>query len=296
MTALISAELLRIRTLRATRYVVVGMLGLAVLLAVFPPSGPRSALVDSVRSVTFIFVMAAAYIAATQLGTEFKRGTVALTYLAHPNRRTVATARVLTYGVIGGLLAALAAVVALAAGVVAAHFAATPTDIGAQAIARVIGGAAFGGAALGGFGKRSSALSPANPPSPGGGCAHGVDRSAAARCQPLPSLRTRRSTARRCRQGRRPRSDDPAARLSGHRRPGRPPMGAPTRPFVSNSVSPRLASSALPLETSALRRSYGRLVALQGPESRGRGRGLRRADRGQRERQDDRGARDRGPA
>ena len=152
MSALISAELLRIRTLRATRYVVVGMLGFAVLLAFFPPSGPRSALVDSVRSVTFIFVMAAAYIAATQLGTEFKRGTVALTYLAHPNRRTVATARVLTYGVIGGLLAALAAVVALAAGVVVAHFAATPTDIGAQAIARVIGGAAFGGAALGGFG------------------------------------------------------------------------------------------------------------------------------------------------
>jgi ABC-type transport system involved in multi-copper enzyme maturation permease subunit len=152
MTALISAELLRIRTLRATRYVVVGMLGLAVLLAFFPPSGPRSALVDSVRSVTFIFVMAAAYIAATQLGTEFKRGTVALTYLAHPNRRTVTTARVLTYGVIGGLLAALAAVVALAAGVVVAHFAATPTDIGAQAFAGVIGGAAFGGAALGGFG------------------------------------------------------------------------------------------------------------------------------------------------
>ena len=152
MSALISAELLRIRTLRATRYVVVGMLGFAVLLALFPPSGPRSALVDSVRSVTFIFVMAAAYIAATQLGTEFKRGTVALTYLAHPNRRTVTTARVLTYGVIGGLLAALAAVVALAAGAVAAHLQANPTDIGAQAIARVIGGAAFGGAALGGFG------------------------------------------------------------------------------------------------------------------------------------------------
>ena len=102
MTALISAELLRIRTLRATRYVVVGMLGLAVMLAVFPPSGPRSALVDSVRSVTLTFVMAAAYIAATQLATEFKRGTAALTYLAHPNRRTVATARVLTYGLIGG--------------------------------------------------------------------------------------------------------------------------------------------------------------------------------------------------
>jgi ABC-type transport system involved in multi-copper enzyme maturation permease subunit len=152
MTALISAELLRIRTLRATRYVVVGMLGFAVLLAFFPPSGPRSALVDSVRSVTFIFVMAAAYIAATQLGTEFKRGTAALTYLAHPNRRTVAIARVLTYGVIGGLLAALAAIVALAAGVVVAHFAATPTHIGAQAIAHVIGGAAFGGATLGGFG------------------------------------------------------------------------------------------------------------------------------------------------
>jgi hypothetical protein len=152
MTALISAELLRIRTLRATRYVVVGMLGLAVLLAVFPPSGPRSALVDSVRSVTFTFVLAAAYIAATQLGTEFKRGAAALTYLTHPNRRTVATARVLTYGLIGGLVAALAAIVALAAGVVAAHVQASPTDIGAQAFAGVVSGAAFGGATLGGFG------------------------------------------------------------------------------------------------------------------------------------------------
>jgi hypothetical protein len=153
VSVLISAELLRLRTLRVTRYVVVGMLSLAVMLAaVFPPSGPRSALVDSVRSVTFTFVMAAAYIAATQLGTQFRRGTVALTYLAHPNRRTVATARVLTYGLIGGALGALAAIVALAAGVVAAPFQAGSTDIGAQAVAGVIGGAAFGGATLGGFG------------------------------------------------------------------------------------------------------------------------------------------------
>ena len=152
MTALISAELLRIRTLRVTRYVVVGMLGLAVMLAVFPPSGPRSALVDSVRSVTFTFVMAAAFIAATQLGTEFKRGAAVLTYLTHPNRRMVATARVLTYGMLGGLLAALAAIVALAAGAVAAHLRANPADIGALAFAGVIGGAAFGGAVLGGFG------------------------------------------------------------------------------------------------------------------------------------------------
>ena len=152
MTAQISAELLRLRTLRVTRYVVVGMLGLAVMLAAFPRSGPRSALVDSVRSVIFTFVMAAAFIAATQLGTEFKRGATVLTYLTHPNRRTVATARVLTYGLLGGLLAALAAIVALAAGVVAAHVQASPTDIGALAFAGVIGGAAFGGAVLGGFG------------------------------------------------------------------------------------------------------------------------------------------------
>jgi len=152
MTALISAELLRLRTLRVTRYVVVGMLGLAVMLAFFPPSGPRSALVDSVRSVTSTFVMAAAFIAATQLGAEFKRGAAVLTYLTHPNRRMVATARVLTYGLIGGLVAALAAIVALAAGVVAAHLQAIPTYIGGLAFAGVIGGAAFGGAVLGGFG------------------------------------------------------------------------------------------------------------------------------------------------
>ncbi|MFL5863550.1 MAG: hypothetical protein ACJ780_22710 [Solirubrobacteraceae bacterium] len=152
MTALISAELLRLRTLRVTRYVVVGMLGLAVMLAVFSPSGPRSALVDSVRSVTFTFVMAAAFIAATQLGTEFKRGAAALTYLTHPNRGAVATARVLTYGLIGALVAVLAAIVALAAGVVVTHLQATPTYIGAVAFAGVMGGAAFGGAVLGGFG------------------------------------------------------------------------------------------------------------------------------------------------
>jgi hypothetical protein len=104
MSPLISAELLRLRTLRVTRYVVVGMLGLAVMLAVFPRSGPSSALVDSVRSVTFTFVMAAAFIAATQLGTEFKRGAAALTYLTHPNRRSVTLARVLTHGMMGGLV------------------------------------------------------------------------------------------------------------------------------------------------------------------------------------------------
>ena len=152
MSALISAELLRIRTLRATRYVVVGMLGLAVMLAVFPPSGPHSSLVESVRSVTFTFVVAAAYIAATQLGTEFKRGTAALTYLAHPNRRTVTTARVLTYGLIGGVLATLAATVALAAGLVAAHVQARSTAVGVPPIVSVIAGAALGGAAMGGFG------------------------------------------------------------------------------------------------------------------------------------------------
>src|ERR1700716_819062 len=105
MTALISAELLRLRTLRVTRYVVVGMLGLAVMLAAFPPRGRlRSSFIDPGRSVPFTCVMAAAFIAATQLGTEFKRGAAALTYLAHPKRRTVATARVLTYGLIGAPL------------------------------------------------------------------------------------------------------------------------------------------------------------------------------------------------
>jgi hypothetical protein len=117
-----------------------------------------------VRSVTFTFVMAAAFIAATQLGTELKRGAAALTYVAHPNRRTVASARVLTYDLIGGLLAALAAIVALAAGV-AANFAATQTHVGAQAIARVIGGAALGGAAIGAS-ALSSAPSRASPSSP----------------------------------------------------------------------------------------------------------------------------------
>jgi ABC-type transport system involved in multi-copper enzyme maturation permease subunit len=64
----------------------------------------------------------------------------------------VTVARVLTYGLIGGVLAALAAIIGLGAGLLAAHVQATSADVGAQAIARVIGGAAVAGAALGGFG------------------------------------------------------------------------------------------------------------------------------------------------
>jgi ABC-2 type transport system ATP-binding protein len=40
-------------------------------------------------------------------------------------------------------------------------------------------------------------------------------------------------------------------------------MGTPARPFVSNSVWPGSTAPAVPLGTSALRRSYGRLIALQ---------------------------------
>jgi hypothetical protein len=39
MSALISAEPLRLRTLRVTRYVAIGMLGLTVMLAVLELSG-----------------------------------------------------------------------------------------------------------------------------------------------------------------------------------------------------------------------------------------------------------------
>ena len=53
-------------------------------------------------------VMVAAY-AAHIVGDEFRRGSVAMTYLAHPRRTLVAAAHAVTYAAVGAVLAAILA-------------------------------------------------------------------------------------------------------------------------------------------------------------------------------------------
>jgi hypothetical protein len=103
---------------------------------------------DSLRAIAFNGVLIAAVFAASSVATDFKRGAAALTYLSHPDRWRVTVARALSYAMAGGLVAALAAGVAVAVGLVAADGKGVAVDLGAADIARVIGGAGFGGAAL----------------------------------------------------------------------------------------------------------------------------------------------------
>lgn len=132
MTALVSAELLRLRTVRSPRWVLVAVLALAGVFA----AGDASDL----RGVALTSVLIVAVFVAQVVAGEFKRGGAALTYLAQPDRARVAVARSLTYAMLGGAVAAAAALVAVAVGRVGGE----TIDYGLQLVA----GSLFTGAAL----------------------------------------------------------------------------------------------------------------------------------------------------
>src|SRR4051794_25534422 len=121
MTALISAELLRLRTVRSPRYVALGVLAFVALLAAMPIIDPGAGelpspaeLGDSLRSLGLVGVIVAATFGASNVGTDFKRGSAALTYLGHPRRGRVTAARGLAYAGLGLVLAGAAAGVVVA--------------------------------------------------------------------------------------------------------------------------------------------------------------------------------------
>jgi ABC-type transport system involved in multi-copper enzyme maturation permease subunit len=157
MTALVSAELLRLRTIRSPRYIVLGVLVFPALLAAMDVLDPAAGSglspaqhADALRAVALQGVIIAAVFAASVVASDFKRGTIALTYMAHPNRWRVTVARTLTYAALGGVLAALAAAVDLAVGLLAAG--SGVIDLSSGDAARTIVGALLGGAAFASLG------------------------------------------------------------------------------------------------------------------------------------------------
>jgi energy-coupling factor transporter ATP-binding protein EcfA2 len=154
MHALISAELLRLRTVRSPRYSALGLLAFVALvtaLNVGPGAAPTSPdeLADSLRSLAVIGgVVFAGALAATNVGTEFQRGSAVLTYLSHPDRGRVTAARALIYPGLGFVLAGLAAGVVFAVGVPVAN----AGGVSAADVARVVAGTAAGGAVTGAAG------------------------------------------------------------------------------------------------------------------------------------------------
>jgi len=125
MNRLVSAELLKLRTVRSAWLLLLTLPLVAVvslLDAALDPVEHNTGLVDFM-DVSFVVVgIAVAAFAASQVGTEFQRRMVALDYLSVPGRVPVLTAKLLTYG-------AVAAVVGLLSSVVA-HVVVTPIAMG----------------------------------------------------------------------------------------------------------------------------------------------------------------------
>jgi ABC-2 type transport system permease protein len=161
MTALLSAELLRLRTVRAPRYVFLGVLALVAISAApvgNPPPSSASEVAANLRGLAQLGALIAAFYAANSVGDAFKRGSVAMTYLTHPLRTRVTAAQAITYGGVGLVLAAVTA--AASTGIVLTVADADHVDaaFSVAADARVVVGAAFAGAVFGGAGALTGAV------------------------------------------------------------------------------------------------------------------------------------------
>jgi ABC-type transport system involved in multi-copper enzyme maturation permease subunit len=155
MSALIAAELLRLRTVRTPRYGALGVLALVAITtavnvgSIADQPGGSTGLAESLWSLALPGVLMAGLLAATSVATEFQRGSAAMTYLSHPHRADAAAARALVHAVLGFLFAGLAAGAVVAIGVPALD---ESVDAGLWDVARLVAATAFGGAVMGAAG------------------------------------------------------------------------------------------------------------------------------------------------
>jgi hypothetical protein len=155
MRALISAELLRLRTVRTPRYLFLGMLALVGLSAAPIGNGPpasASEIADNARGVAQIGVFVAAVYAANNVGDAYKRGAVAMTFLTHPLRDRVAAAQAVSYAAVSVVIGAASAAVAMAVVLTVADANHLDAGFSTVEVARVVLGAALGGAVFGAAG------------------------------------------------------------------------------------------------------------------------------------------------
>ena len=154
MTALISAELQRLRTVRAPRYMMPTYLAMVAIITASNAGTPSSAgaVKDLVRTGALLGVVMAASYVAYNVADEFKRGSVAMTYLVHPLRERVAAAQAITYAAVSFVFAGVTAAVVL--GIVLRFADADHVNAGFSAadLALTVAGAAFAGAVLGAAG------------------------------------------------------------------------------------------------------------------------------------------------
>ena len=161
MNALISAELLRLRTVATHRWIALGMLALIALNAApFVNGASTSAdeVVAQLRGLAQLSIFMVAAYAAHIVGDEFRRGTVAMTYLVHPSRARVAAAHAVTYAAVGAVIAAILAGAAMAIVLPVAAGDHINSRLAPADIAVVLAGSALGGAVLGAAGALIGAI------------------------------------------------------------------------------------------------------------------------------------------
>ena len=161
MNAMISAELLRLRTVATHRWIALGLLALiAVNAAPFVNGASTNSdeVVAQLRGFAQLAIFMLAAYAAHIVGDEFRRGSVAMTYLVHPSRGRVAAAHAVTYAAVGAVLAAILAGAAMAIVLTVAAGDHIDTGFGFADIALVLAGSALGGAVLGAAGALIGAV------------------------------------------------------------------------------------------------------------------------------------------
>jgi ABC-type transport system involved in multi-copper enzyme maturation permease subunit len=155
MNAVATAELLRLRTVRAPRWgALVGLLVVALNAAPFLNGAPTSAveIANQLRSLMLIVAFFTALYAAHTVAEDFKRGAVAVTYLAHPHRSRVAAALAGVHALLSAAFGAVAAAVALGIVLPVAASDGVPTGLSSLDIVLVIAGTAFSSGVFGASG------------------------------------------------------------------------------------------------------------------------------------------------
>jgi ABC-2 type transport system permease protein len=148
MSALVRAELLRLRTVRAPLAGAAGAFALLCLMSVLGNTPDGHGLEVAVRGLQPLVVLFAAVGAATVAGNELRRGATALTYLAAPRRRRALAARVGVLAVLGAGFAGLAAAATGALALVLAGHNGWDVHFAVPDVAGMAAGAAAGGALL----------------------------------------------------------------------------------------------------------------------------------------------------
>jgi hypothetical protein len=152
---MVSAGLLRLRTVVTHRWIALGMVALiAANSAPFVNGAATSAdqVISQLRGLAALAIFLLAAYVAHVVGDEFRRGSVAMTYLVHPSRERVAAAHAITFAAVGAVLAALLAAAAMAIVLSVAVGDQVTTGFGAADGGLFVAGSALGGAVLGAAG------------------------------------------------------------------------------------------------------------------------------------------------